>query len=88
LKDVPGRFVPESGGRPAAQLLVDDRDEFVSRGDVAFAPCVKQSRHVVIGTVQAAFARFRHLDVPVPGANVLGLNPSCFAGRTPDFGGE
>jgi hypothetical protein len=50
LKDVPGPFVPKPGGRPAAQLLVDDRDELVSRGEVAVAPRVEQSRHVVLGT--------------------------------------
>ena len=54
LKDVPGPFVPKSGRRPAAQLLVDDRDEFVPSGEIASAPRVEQSRHVVIGTIQTA----------------------------------
>jgi hypothetical protein len=52
LKDVPRTLAPKSGRRPAAQLLVDDRDELAARGEIASAPCVEQSRHVVIGIVQ------------------------------------
>jgi hypothetical protein len=52
LQNVPGPFVSKSGRRPAAQLLVDDGDELVPRGEIASCPRMEQSRHVVIGTVQ------------------------------------
>ena len=47
LQQVPRLFVPESGRRPAAQLLVDDGDERVTRGEIPSAPRVEQSRHIV-----------------------------------------
>ncbi len=54
LQHVPGAFVPKSGGGPAAQFLVDDRDELVARGKIASAPRVEEFRHVAIGSVQTA----------------------------------
>ena len=52
LKDVPGTLAPKPSRRPAAKLLVHYRDELVPRGEIASAPCVEQSGHVVVGTGQ------------------------------------
>ena len=52
LKDMPRRFVPKSGRRPAAQFLVDHRDELVSCSEISATPRVQECRHVVVGTVQ------------------------------------
>ena len=46
--------MPKPGRRPPAQLLVDDRDQLVSRAEISATPRVQQSGHVVVGTVQIA----------------------------------
>jgi hypothetical protein len=52
LQDVSLRLAPKSGRRPATPFEVDDRDEFVPRGEIASAPRVQESRHVGVGTAQ------------------------------------
>ena len=49
LKDVPRWFVSKPGRRPPAQLLIDNRDQLVSRAEIAATPRVQQSRHIVVG---------------------------------------
>lgn len=52
LQDVPLPLAPKSGRRPAAKLPLHHDNELVPRGEIASAPRVEQSRHVVIGTSQ------------------------------------
>ena len=52
LQDVPWPFMSQSGGRPAAKLLMDDRDELVARSEIAATPCTEQISNIVIRTVQ------------------------------------
>ena len=52
LQDVSRLLAPKPGRRPASQFLVDDRHQLVPRGQIASAPRVQKSRHIVVGTVQ------------------------------------
>jgi hypothetical protein len=40
LERVPWPLAPEAGCRPAAELLIDDRDQLVPSGEIAPAPRV------------------------------------------------
>jgi hypothetical protein len=46
LQDVPVRLTTEPGRRATSKLVMDDRDEFVPRGQVAATPGVEQARYV------------------------------------------
>ena len=52
LQNVSPWLAPKPGRRPASQFLVDDHHELIPRGEIASAPCVQKSRHVVVGTAQ------------------------------------
>jgi hypothetical protein len=41
LQDMSRLLAPQSGSRPAAQFLVDDRHQLVPRGEIAPAPRVQ-----------------------------------------------
>ena len=61
LQDVSRLFAPKPGRRSASQFLVNDHHELIPRGEIASAPCVQKSRHVVVGTVQVVLG-CAHLD--------------------------